>query len=146
LFLVREGEAIGYHVLVAFDVLGCKAGVAMHENGGEVTGDLQVCVVARILVIQTRSAVEPSDGRGSTAECYDAWESADLGRCGFKPDFQEHDDGHAEEFEKVIDFFVTVQYARRWDRMRQARPRVFSYRYRKGRSLKSKIGTAVALQ
>jgi hypothetical protein len=39
-FLRREVEEIGYHVLVAFDVLGCKAGVAMHENGGEVTGDL----------------------------------------------------------------------------------------------------------
>jgi hypothetical protein len=39
-FLGREGEEIGYHVLVAFDGLGYKAGVAMHENGGEVTGDL----------------------------------------------------------------------------------------------------------
>jgi hypothetical protein len=69
-------------------------------------------MVAGILVIQTRSAVEPSDGRGAVAECYDAWESAVLGRCGFKVDFQEDVDGHAEEFEKVIDFLVTVQYAR----------------------------------
>jgi hypothetical protein len=72
-FLGREGEEIGYHTLVAFDVLGCKAGVVMHENGGEVTGDLLACVAAGILVIQTRRTVEPSDGRGAVAECYDAW-------------------------------------------------------------------------
>jgi hypothetical protein len=39
-FLEREGDEIGDHVLVAFDVLGSKAGAAMNENGGEFTGDL----------------------------------------------------------------------------------------------------------
>jgi hypothetical protein len=39
-FLGREEKEIGFHVLIAFDVLGCQACVVMHENGVEVTGDL----------------------------------------------------------------------------------------------------------
>jgi hypothetical protein len=69
----------------------------------EVTGDLQVCVVAGIVMIQTRRAVKPSDGRG-------AWESAVFCRCWLELDFQENVYGHADEFEKVLDFLVTVQY------------------------------------
>jgi hypothetical protein len=81
-------------------------------------------VVAGILVLKTRSAFKPSDGRRAIAECYDAWESAVLGRRGFKLDFQVDIDRHNEKFERVIDSLVTIQYARPRDPY-APRPRVF---------------------
>ena len=106
-----EGEEVCDEVLVPLDVLGGEARAAVHEDRRDLAGDDQVCVMGRVVVVQSGSPMKPADRGGAVAEGEYARETSVGGDLGLELNLEEDVDRHSEKFEKVVDLSVPVKDA-----------------------------------